>query len=81
MNLSYVLIIGIIIGLLIRKEKEKKDTYQSLEGRGLEESLSVLKELSYYAKLKLPAFPDIPKIWLEPPTNKGKYDSIEKDIV
>lgn len=76
MNWSHVLIIGIIIGLLIRQSKQKVDTYQTLQGKPLDESIDLLRERSYFAKLKVSSFPDFPRIWLIPPEEKGSYDSI-----
>lgn len=76
MNWSHVLIIGIIIGLLVRQSKQKGDTYQSLQGKSLDESIDLLREKSHSAKLKVLSFPDFPRIWLVPPEEKGSYDSI-----
>lgn len=50
--------------------------YDRLEGKSLEQSVSLLRNKAQEAKRIIPYFPDFPDLWLMPPVNKDSYGSI-----
>jgi len=50
--------------------------YDQLDGRTIDESISILEKQGCLAKKIIPDFPYFPRIWILPPTAKDKYASL-----
>lgn len=50
--------------------------YDQLDGRSIDESISILEKQGCLAKKIIPDFPYFPRIWILPPTAKDKYASL-----
>lgn len=51
------------------------DIYEEIKALSIDESITILNKWCKHAQKIIPQFPDFPKIWLLPPTDKGIYRS------
>lgn len=82
----FLLVLIAVIILIILPEREptkyvnrlssRKETFDLIKGKSKEQTLVIIKKLAEKAKRKVPQFPDFPRLWLMPPSEKGPYGSI-----